>query len=167
MHESEKWKWSHSVVSDCLRPHGLQPTRLLCPWDCPGKSTGVGCHRLLWDLRVTWGKLSKVYLLWGARHRDTCAPHRGLFLFTQASDLKWVKWSMFLLGIRIEEWDLRCIFKKCLLFGCHWADCDAIRCNHYNNLYNDSGSNILMTTNWFSSLSEPLLWPEAANDLYI
>ena len=32
MHESEKWKWSHSVVSDSSRPHGLQPTRLLCPW---------------------------------------------------------------------------------------------------------------------------------------
>ena len=30
-HESEKWKWSHSVVSDSSRPHGLQPTRLLCP----------------------------------------------------------------------------------------------------------------------------------------
>ena len=42
-----KWKWSCSVMSDCYRPHGLQPTRLLCPWDFPGKSTGVGCHCLL------------------------------------------------------------------------------------------------------------------------
>ena len=42
-----KWKWSHSVVSDSSRPHGLQPTRLLRPWDFPGKSTGVGCHCLL------------------------------------------------------------------------------------------------------------------------
>ena len=47
MHESEKWKWSHSVVSDPQRSHGLQPSRLLHPWDFPGKSTGVGCHRLL------------------------------------------------------------------------------------------------------------------------
>ena len=31
-----------SVVSDCLRPQGLQPARLLCPWDSPGKSTAVG-----------------------------------------------------------------------------------------------------------------------------
>ena len=45
--ESEKWKWSRSVVSDSSRPHGLQPTRLLRPWDFPGKSTGVGCHCLL------------------------------------------------------------------------------------------------------------------------
>ena len=47
MHESEKWKWSRSVVSDSSRPHGLQPTMLLRPWDFPGKSTGVGCHCLL------------------------------------------------------------------------------------------------------------------------
>ena len=44
---SEKWKWSRSVVSNSSRPHGLQPTKLLRPWDFPGKSTGVGCHRLL------------------------------------------------------------------------------------------------------------------------
>ena len=42
-----KWKWSRSVLSDPQRPHGLQPSRLLCPWDFPGKSTGVGCHCLL------------------------------------------------------------------------------------------------------------------------
>ena len=42
MHESEKWKWSCSVVSDSSRPHGLQPTRLLHPWDSPGKSTEWG-----------------------------------------------------------------------------------------------------------------------------
>ena len=36
MHESETWKWSRSVVSNSSRPHGLQPTRLLRPWDFPG-----------------------------------------------------------------------------------------------------------------------------------
>ena len=33
-----------------LRPHGLQPTRLLCPRDFPGKNTGVGCHFLLQEI---------------------------------------------------------------------------------------------------------------------
>ena len=47
MHESERWKRSHSVVSNPQWPHGLQPTRLLHPWDFPGKSTRVGCHCLL------------------------------------------------------------------------------------------------------------------------
>ena len=36
-----------SVVSDSVRPHGLQPTRFLHPWDSPGKNTGVGYHILL------------------------------------------------------------------------------------------------------------------------
>ena len=38
-----------------LRPHGLQPTRLLCPWDSPGKNTGVGCHALLQGIFPTQG----------------------------------------------------------------------------------------------------------------
>ena len=38
---------SRSVMSSSLWSHGLQPTRLLCPWDSPGKNTGVGCHFLL------------------------------------------------------------------------------------------------------------------------
>ena len=44
----------HAVVSvgrlcpTLLWPHGLQPTRLLCRWDFPGKYTEVGCHFLLW-----------------------------------------------------------------------------------------------------------------------
>ena len=36
-----------SVVSDSVRPHRRQPTRFPCPWDSPGKNTGVGCHFLL------------------------------------------------------------------------------------------------------------------------
>ena len=52
MHESEKWKGSRLVVSDSLWSHGLQPTRLLRPWDFPGKSTGVGCHCLLWNFSL-------------------------------------------------------------------------------------------------------------------
>ena len=46
---SNAWKWKVKVkllsrLSDSLRPRGLQPTRLLRPWDFPGKSTGVGCQ---------------------------------------------------------------------------------------------------------------------------
>ena len=35
-----------------LRPHRRQPTRLPCPWDSPGKNTGVGCHFLLQRMKV-------------------------------------------------------------------------------------------------------------------
>ena len=50
------WKWkservSRSVVSDSLWPHGLGPTRLLCPWNSPCKNTGVDNHSLLQGIR--------------------------------------------------------------------------------------------------------------------
>ena len=40
------------VVSDSVRPHRRQPTRLPRPWDSPGKNTGVGCHFLLQCMKV-------------------------------------------------------------------------------------------------------------------
>ena len=43
---------SHSVVSDSLRPHRRQPTRLPRSWDSPGKNPGVGCHFLLQCMKV-------------------------------------------------------------------------------------------------------------------
>ena len=46
---------SCSVVSDSLRFYGLQPIRLPCPWNSPGKSTGVGCHFLLQRIFLTQG----------------------------------------------------------------------------------------------------------------
>ena len=53
--------FSHSTS---LWPHELQPTRLLCPWDSPGKNTGVGCHALLQGIFPTQGlNLSLLHLL--------------------------------------------------------------------------------------------------------
>ena len=40
------------VVSNSVRPHRQQPTRLPRPWDSPGKNTGVGCHLLLQCMKV-------------------------------------------------------------------------------------------------------------------
>ena len=39
-------------MSDSVRPHRWQPTRLPCPWDSPGKNTGIGCHFLLQCMKV-------------------------------------------------------------------------------------------------------------------
>ena len=38
------YRYVASVVSDSVRPHSRQPTRLPRPWDSPGKNTGAGCH---------------------------------------------------------------------------------------------------------------------------
>ena len=46
---------SHSVMSDSSWPHGLQPKRLLFPWNFLGKNTGVGCHLLLQGIFPTQG----------------------------------------------------------------------------------------------------------------
>ena len=43
------------AVSESLWPHGLGTVRLLCPWDSPGKNTGVGCHFLLQGIFPTQG----------------------------------------------------------------------------------------------------------------
>ena len=46
------WLFSRSVVSNTLRPHRLYPTSLLCPWDSPGKNTGVVCHFFLQNINL-------------------------------------------------------------------------------------------------------------------
>ena len=52
MHDQSVSQFSRSVMPNSMLPHGLQPTRLLRPWDSPGKSTGVGCHFLLQCMKV-------------------------------------------------------------------------------------------------------------------
>ena len=46
---------SHSIMSNSLWPHGLEPTRLLYPWNSPGKNAGVGSHSLLHGIFPTQG----------------------------------------------------------------------------------------------------------------
>ena len=47
--------------AQCLQPSGLHPARLLCPWDFPGKDTGVGCHAFL--QRSCWTLLNLAVIL--------------------------------------------------------------------------------------------------------
>ena len=54
---------SCSDVSDSLQPHGLQPARLLCPWDFPGKNTGMDCHFILQGIFPTQGSNSRLFHL--------------------------------------------------------------------------------------------------------
>ena len=50
-------------MSDSVRSHRQQPTRLLCPWDSPGKNTGVGFHFLLQCMKVKPMNMRKLHLL--------------------------------------------------------------------------------------------------------
>ena len=46
---------SHLGIFDCLQHYELQPSRLLCPWDSPGKNIRVDFHALLQDIFLTQG----------------------------------------------------------------------------------------------------------------
>ena len=74
-----------SVISDFLRPHGLQPCRLICPWDSPGKSTGVGCHFLLQGLFLTQG--SNPCLQWLLHRR------RILYYWATREAVTYISWQ--------------------------------------------------------------------------
>ena len=59
-------------MSDSVRPHRWQPTRLPRPWDSPGKNIGVGCHFFLQCMKVKVRLLSHVRLFttsWSAGHQ--------------------------------------------------------------------------------------------------
>ena len=63
------------VVSNSLQPQELQPIRLLCPWNSPGKNTGVGCHSLLKGVFPTQGSnpglLHCKQILYSLRHQGS------------------------------------------------------------------------------------------------
>ena len=51
-------------MSNSVRPHRRQPTRLHCTWDCQGKKTRVGCHFLLQGIFLTQGSNSHLLYCW-------------------------------------------------------------------------------------------------------
>ena len=96
--ESEKWKWSRSVMSDSSRPHGLKPTRLLHPWDFPGKSTGVGCHclkevylKILCCHDDTWFHLNLTFLRPWA---NQCIFLMEMFFLIYVNETMYLLWNL-------------------------------------------------------------------------
>ena len=79
---------SCSVMSDSLWPHGLYPTSLLCPWNSPGKNTGVGSYSLLQGIFPT--QESNQCLL-HCRHTLYCLSHPGSPNMWQVSSKSWLK----------------------------------------------------------------------------
>ena len=80
-----------SVVADSLWPHGLQPTRLFCPWDSPCKNTGVGCHALLQGIFLTQGLNSGLLQLLHFRrilyHCATREAHIYVYIYINDASL--------------------------------------------------------------------------------
>ena len=75
-------------MSDSVRPHRWQPTRLRRPWDSPGKNSGVGCHFLLPCIKVKVKSLSKCPTL--CDPMDYSLPGSSVHGIFRARVLEWV-----------------------------------------------------------------------------
>ena len=75
---------SRSVMSNSLQPHGLQPAGLLCPWDFPGKNTGVGCFALLQGIFPTQGPNPRLLhlLYWQEGSLPLMPPGKPIYMHT-------------------------------------------------------------------------------------
>ena len=100
-------------MSESLRPHGLQPTRLLYPWGFPGSNTGVGCHFLLQGIFPTQRSNPCLLLCrWILYHWST----------REALDLT----GLFKINFEPVDWMLF----RLVCQGCHNA---SYRCGDFNN----------------------------------
>ena len=89
---SNSWKWKVKVKwlsHDSEWPHGLQTTRLLHPWDFPGKSTGVGCHCLLWTC-TEYLPNRLCHLMYTHTHPSKMSIIMCRLLFTDEENEAWV-----------------------------------------------------------------------------
>ena len=87
-------------MPDSVRPHRRQPTRLLCPWDSPGKNTGVGCHFLLQCRTVKSESEVSQSCPTLSDPMDCSLPGSSLHGILQARILKWVAISF----SRLSSW---------------------------------------------------------------
>ena len=78
-----------SVMSDSVRPHRRQPTRLPRPWDSPGKNTGVGCHFLLQCMEVKSESEVAQSCLTFSDPMDCSLPGSSIHGIFQARVLEW------------------------------------------------------------------------------
>ena len=76
-------------MSDSVRPHGRQPTRLPRPWDSPGKNTGVGCHFLLQCMKVKRESEDAQSSPTLSDHTDCSLPSSSVHGIFQARLLEW------------------------------------------------------------------------------
>ena len=102
-----------SVVSNSVRPHRWQPTRLPHPWDSPGKNTRVGCHFLLQCMKVK-SQSEVAQLCPTLSNPMVCSPQAPLSMgFSRQehwsgvplpSPSCWHRWCLKLLAETLREW---------------------------------------------------------------
>ena len=122
-------------MSNSVRPHRRQPTRLLCPWDSPGKNTGVGCHFLLQHMKVKSESEVAQSCLTLRNPMDSSLPGSSVHGIFQARVLEWGAIAFSELGTRSPKSQMR----KCSLRKVKWPyhtmgqgqSCNSKPCLHH------------------------------------
>ena len=110
-------------MSDSVRPHRWQPTRLPHPWDSPGKNTGVGCHFLLQCMKVkSESEVAQSYLTF-SDPKDCSLPGSSVHGIFQARVLEWGAVAFSSVHAQLEQimnnmksYRYRCIYSFFKLF---------------------------------------------------
>ena len=76
-------------MSNSVQPHRWQPARLPCPWDSPGKNTGMGCHFLLQCMKVKSESEVAQLCLTPSNPMDCSLPGSSIHGIFQAKVLEW------------------------------------------------------------------------------
>ena len=99
-------------MSNSVQPHRWQPTRLCCPWDSPGKNTGVGCHFVLQCMKVKIKSEVAQLCLTLHDRMDWSLPVSSVHGIFQARVLEWVAiaWNVlaWIFQARVLEWVVPC-----------------------------------------------------------
>ena len=90
-------------MSDSVRPHRRQPTRLPHPWDSPGKNTGVGCYFLLQCMKVKSESQVTQSRLTLSNPMDCSLPGSSAHEIFQARVLEWGVIAFFQVGPTVAQ----------------------------------------------------------------
>ena len=110
-----------SVVSDSVRPHKWQPTRLPRPWDSPGKNIGVGCHFLLQCMKVKSESEVAQSCLTLSDPMDCSLPGSSVHGIFQARVLAWGA-----IAFSAKDYYLIPFYSTTY----HISDCNMVNCTH-------------------------------------
>ena len=106
-------------MSDSVRPHRQQPTRLPRPWDSPGKNTGVGCHFLLQCMKVKSESEVAQSCPTLSDPMDCSLPGSSIHWIFQARVLEWG--AIAFSGSTFYTTSIQCTLFLSLIYGSRWA----------------------------------------------
>ena len=115
-------------MSDSVRPHRQQPTRLPRPWDSPGKNTGVGCHYLLQCMKVKSESEVVQSCPTLSDPMDCSLPGSSIHGIFQARVLEWVAIAFSTTSLTRDQTHTRCI-------GSHWITREVPLLDSFNFIF--------------------------------